>query len=93
MPFAFLNTVHGIIRSHFSQARIDVMEGRAGYICPSCGGEMHLDEFPCDDTLICDNCGETMDLERYGFTDEEYEELFECDDREEESDDDPWDDD
>lgn len=29
-----------------------------------------------EETLICEKCGHEVELEKYGFTDEEYEDLY-----------------
>ncbi len=45
------------------------------YICSKCGELMEFeDEF--EDILVCSNCGHSVDLDRYGFDDEEYEQLY-----------------
>ena len=47
-----------------------------GYWCHECGSKMHF-ETEFEDILVCDNCGHSVDLEEYGFEDEEcYENLY-----------------
>lgn len=45
------------------------------YICPECGAELAW-ESEWEDSLVCLNCGFSIDPERYGLTDEEYEDLY-----------------
>ena len=46
------------------------------YICSECGKIMGFeDEF--EDTLVCTHCGHSVDLEKYGFeNDEDYDALY-----------------
>ena len=46
-----------------------------GYICSECGADMEFeDEY--EDTLVCLKCGHSVDLEHYGFeNDEDYDAL------------------
>lgn len=45
------------------------------YICDKCGAVMEFeDEFT--ETLICLECGNEVDFDHYGFSDEEYDELY-----------------
>jgi len=55
------------------------------YKCPECGAHMEFED-DSEDTLVCDNCGHSMDTERYGFTDEEYEDLYPTEDEVEDED-------
>lgn len=50
------------------------------YICPDCGGRMEFEDEKWRDTLVCPACGNSMDLDHYGFTDEEYEDLYPTED-------------
>lgn len=45
------------------------------YICPECGEEMVFED-DNKSILVCEHCGYSMDLEHYGYTDEEYEDLY-----------------
>ena len=45
------------------------------YICPECGEEMAFED-DNKSILVCEHCGYSMDLEHYGYTDEEYEDLY-----------------
>lgn len=45
------------------------------YICPKCGKSMQF-ENEWKDTLVCVHCGYDMDIEHYGLTDEEYNDLY-----------------
>lgn len=45
------------------------------YICDECGSLMEF-ENENEDTLVCPSCGYSVDIDRYGFTDEEYESLY-----------------
>lgn len=58
----------------FNEAKIKAFEtGR--YICEKCGSVMKF-ENEWEETLICEKCGHEVELEKYGFTDEEYEDLY-----------------
>lgn len=46
------------------------------YICNQCGADMVFEDEIMRDTLVCENCGNSMELDHYGFTDEEYEQLY-----------------
>lgn len=50
------------------------------YICPECYGQMEF-ETEDEDILVCPNCGYSMDLDHYGFTDEEYADLYPTEDQ------------
>lgn len=61
--------------SFFNDAQKDaLLTGR--YICSECGALMEFeDEYR--DTLVCPECGYSIDLDHYGFeNDEEYEDLY-----------------
>lgn len=60
--------------SIFNDKQIAAMKS-GEYRCPKCGRLMRWeDEY--EDVLICTGCGETIDGDRYGFTDDEYEEIY-----------------
>ena len=44
------------------------------YICPECGKDMTV--FEEEGVLVCEHCGFETDTDHYGFTDDEYEELY-----------------
>ena len=47
------------------------------YYCPKCGSLMKFENEEWQDTLVCPNCGEDVDLDEYGFdSEEEYEALY-----------------
>lgn len=46
------------------------------YICPDCGARMEFEDEEFRDILVCNSCGNSMDLLDYGSTeDERYERL------------------
>lgn len=46
------------------------------YYCSECGALMEFED-EWRDTLVCNNCGNSVDLDHYGFdSDEEYDSLF-----------------
>lgn len=45
------------------------------YLCEECGKPM-VWETENEDILVCPYCGYSVDSDRYGYTDEEYEALF-----------------
>jgi DNA-directed RNA polymerase subunit M/transcription elongation factor TFIIS len=46
------------------------------YICSKCGSVMEF-ENEWADTLVCQKCGHNLDIERYGFeNDEDYDALY-----------------
>jgi DNA-directed RNA polymerase subunit M/transcription elongation factor TFIIS len=45
------------------------------YPCPECGTLM-IWEDEDESILVCEACGYSVDSDRYGFTDEEYEALY-----------------
>ena len=56
------------------------------YICNECGEQMEFED-ENEDILVCPHCGNSMLLERYGFSsDEEYESLFESDEDDDDDD-------
>lgn len=58
--------------SIFNKKQIEAMFG-GSYICSECGAKMEFED-EWEDTLICIQCGHSIDLEHYGFeNDEEYE--------------------
>ncbi len=46
------------------------------YFCPVCGEKMIFEDDETRDILVCEHCGHSMDLDHYGFTDEEYAKLY-----------------
>lgn len=61
--------------SFFNDAQKDaLLTGR--YICSGCRGLMKFED-ENEDILVCTECGHSVDLEHYGFeNDEEYEALY-----------------
>lgn len=58
--------------SIFNKKQIEAMFSR-NYTCSECGGKMEFED-ECEDVLVCPECGHSIDLEHYGFeNDEEYE--------------------
>ena len=45
------------------------------YICPECGNEM-VYENRILGALVCENCGFGINRDRYGKSDEEYEDIY-----------------
>ena len=45
------------------------------YICEACGGRMEFED-SLESILVCPSCGESVELEHYGLTDEEYDALY-----------------
>jgi DNA-directed RNA polymerase subunit M/transcription elongation factor TFIIS len=46
------------------------------WICPCCGAEMIFED-DNEDILVCLSCGNSIDLDRYGYdSDEEYEKAY-----------------
>ena len=60
----------------FNEKQRRALFGLEDYICPECGGKMIFEDEKWRDTLVCQACGNSMDLDHYGFTDEEYEDLY-----------------
>ena len=49
------------------------------YICPECGGRLIFED-KWETVLVCPCCGNSIELDRYGFTDDEYESLYPTED-------------
>ena len=49
------------------------------YICDECGERMEFED-ENESILVCPNCGNSMELEHYGLTDEEYNDLYPSED-------------
>lgn len=61
--------------SIFNKKQIEAMVS-GDYICSECGAKMEFED-EWEDTLVCPNCGHDIDLEHYGFeNEEEYEALY-----------------
>ena len=45
------------------------------HTCPQCGAQMEW-ENDNEETLVCPQCGNSIDSDHYGFTDEEYDSLY-----------------
>ena len=61
--------------SIFNEKQTKAMFDRE-YICSKCGKLMEFED-KWEDTLICSNCGHSVDLEKYGCeNEEEYENLY-----------------
>lgn len=45
------------------------------YYCDACGGLMEWED-EWEDILVCPACGNSIDSDHYGLTDEEYDELY-----------------
>ena len=67
--------------SSFNEKRFNALFGLEDYICQECGGKMIFEDEQWRDTLVCPACGNSMDLDHYGFTDEEYEDLYPAQDQ------------
>jgi DNA-directed RNA polymerase subunit M/transcription elongation factor TFIIS len=62
----------------FNEKRIEAMfSGK--YECPVCGSLMEFED-EWETVLVCPQCGESIELDRYGFTDDEYDELYPMED-------------
>lgn len=61
--------------SFFNNSQIEgLLTGQ--YICSECGGLMEFED-EWEDTLVCPECGHSVDLEHYGFeNDEDYDALY-----------------
>lgn len=58
--------------SIFNEKQVEAMFSR-NYICNECGTKMEFED-EWEDTLVCPECGHSIDPEHYGFeNDEEYE--------------------
>lgn len=53
----------------FNQKQLDAMKTGV-YICENCGSQMEFED-QWEDSLVCPNCGNSTDVDHYGFTDEE----------------------
>ena len=62
----------------FNSSRVEAMYS-GKYVCPICGQLMEFED-DCQTVLVCINCGESMELDRYGFADDEYERLYPSED-------------
>jgi DNA-directed RNA polymerase subunit RPC12/RpoP len=72
--------------SIFNKKLIKAMLSRE-YVCPECGKTMIFED-EWEDTLVCENCGHSVDLDSYGAeNDEEYDNLYPSEDSEENDDD------
>ena len=58
----------------FSDAQIKAFETGI-YVCPECGKQMEFED-ENESVLVCAHFGNSMDLDHYGFTDDEYAELY-----------------
>lgn len=62
--------------SIFNDKQKEAMENGGKYICNECGELMEFED-DYEDTLVCPNCGHSIDLDRYGCEDDEsYEKLY-----------------
>ena len=62
----------------FNEKRIKAMlSGK--YECHVCGSLMEFED-EWKTVLVCPHCGESIELDRYGFTDDEYSELYPTED-------------
>lgn len=62
----------------FNSERIKAMQ-TGKYVCPFCGSSMEFED-DWETVLVCPDCGESIELDRYGFTDDEYENLYPTED-------------
>lgn len=60
--------------SFFSDKWTEALE-TGEYICPKCGSIMEFED-EWEETLVCMKCGYDEDIDHYGFTDEEYNQLY-----------------
>ncbi|MDO4292107.1 MAG: DNA-directed RNA polymerase I [Eubacteriales bacterium] len=61
--------------SIFNEKQIESMLSRE-YTCSQCGEKMEFED-EWEDILVCVHCGHSVDLDHYGFeNDEEYEKLY-----------------
>ncbi|GHV42178.1 hypothetical protein FACS189490_10570 [Clostridia bacterium] len=61
--------------SFFNEKWIAAMQ-TGNYICSECGGAMEFED-EWEETLVCLACGHEVDIERYGYSDdEEYDALY-----------------
>lgn len=62
--------------SFFNDAMVDALLS-GEYICSECGAKMEFEDEKWRDILVCPKCGHSVDLDRYGFeNDEDYDALF-----------------
>ncbi len=61
-----------------NSARIDALY-TGEYTCPYCGGSMEFED-EWETVLVCPSCGESIELDRYGYSDDEYDELYPTED-------------
>lgn len=62
--------------SIFNEELINSMK-TGKYICHECGNLMEFEDEKWRDTLVCPNCGHSVDLDHYGCEgEEEYESLY-----------------
>lgn len=60
---------------NFSNSKwLEAMEA-GEYFCDQCGAKMEFED-EWADTLVCLNCGYSINIDQYGFTEEEYANLF-----------------
>lgn len=60
--------------SIFNKKQIEAMLS-GNYICNKCGKKMEFED-EWEDTLVCPHCGNSVDLDNYGYEDDEYERLY-----------------
>lgn len=60
--------------SFFNEEWVKAIES-GEYICPRCG-KLMIFEDKWEETLVCIHCGYSEDIDHYGFTDEEYNNLY-----------------
>jgi transcription initiation factor IIE alpha subunit len=58
----------------FNKKQLEAMKTGV-YICENCGSQMEFED-QWEDSLVCLNCGNSTDVDHYGFTDEEYDALY-----------------
>lgn len=63
------------VMSFFNDAQIRGME-TGEYPCEKCGSLMRFEDEEWRDTLVCPECGYSISLDRYGYTDEEFTALY-----------------
>lgn len=49
------------------------------FTCEQCGGPLEFED-ATESTFVCPTCGWSRDVDMYGWTDEEYEDLFPTED-------------
>lgn len=60
----------------FNKARTEALIS-GDYFCPNCGEKMVWEDEDRE-VLLCENCGESMNSDEYGLSEEEREELDNC---------------